>query len=133
VLLIDPLLSSAVICVTNAVVFLPLYVIFGDPGHLLAAPAADLWIQGIYQGVITAVVALIAFAFAVQRLGANAAASFTPLAPVLAAAFGWFVLGDTVDTATAVGLGMVALGVLIASREKPAQATTTSGTCEQTH
>lgn len=115
---IDPVLSSAVVAVVNAALYLPFYLAAGGAARLAAAPLPDLVLQALYQGVLTAVVALIAYAYAVQRLGPSTAASFTPLSPVLAPAFGWLLLGDTVDLATAIGLATVASGVVIASRAK---------------
>ncbi|MBS0376001.1 MAG: DMT family transporter [Proteobacteria bacterium] len=115
VLGLPPVLNAAFVAVANAVLFLPLYLAGGGAARLAGVPPADFALQVAYQGVLTAVVALVAFAFAIQRLGAAAAASFTPLAPVLVALFGWLILGDTVDVATAVGLGTVAAGVVVAN------------------
>jgi drug/metabolite transporter (DMT)-like permease len=111
-----PLVNAAAVAVVNALVYLPLYFASGGAAHLAALPAADLWLQGLYQGVGTAVLALVAFAYAVDRLGAATAASVTPLSPVLATVFGWLLLGDRVDGATALGLLAVAGGVLIVNR-----------------
>jgi drug/metabolite transporter (DMT)-like permease len=113
---LEPVLNAAVVCVLNAVLYLPFYVAGGGLARLAAAPAGDVWLQAIYQGLITSVFALIAYAYAVQRLGPTVASSFTPLSPVLAAAFGWLLLGDALDSATALGLGLVAVGVIVATR-----------------
>lgn len=113
---LEPVLNAAVVCVLNAALYLPFYVAGGGLARLAAAPAGDVWLQAIYQGLITSVFALIAYAFAVHRLGPTVASSFTPLSPVMAAVFGWLLLGDTLDGATALGLGLVAVGVVVASR-----------------
>lgn len=114
-LALDPLLNAAVVCVVNALLYVPDYLAAGGAARLAAVPAADLALQAVYQGVVTAIVALVAYAFAVERLGPTGAAGFTPLSPVLAAAFGWLMLGDTVDPATGGGLALVAAGVVVAS------------------
>jgi drug/metabolite transporter (DMT)-like permease len=111
-----PIVNAAAVAVVNGAIFVPIYLATGGAERLAALPAADLWLQGIYQGVATAVLALIAFAVAVERLGAATAASVTPLTPVLATLYGWLLLGDRVDAATALGLGAVAAGVLIVNR-----------------
>lgn len=113
---LEPVLNAAVVCVLNALLYMPFYLASGGAARLAAAPAGDVWLQAVYQGVITSVFALIAYAFAVHRLGPTVASSFTPLSPVLAAVFGWLLLGDALDGATAAGLALVALGVLVASR-----------------
>lgn len=111
-----PVLITAFIAVSNALVYLPAYLATGGLGRLRAVPAHSLLLQVVYQGVLTGVVALLAFTFAVSRLGAAGAASFSPLSPVLIALFGWLILGDTVDGATGAGLAAVAAGVLVANR-----------------
>lgn len=111
-----PLLNAALVCCSNAALYLPFYLASGGAARLASVPVSALWLQLLYQGLLTAVVALIAFAFAVQRLGAAAAAGFSPLAPVLATLFGWVLLGDPVSPATAAGLAAVTGGVLIAGR-----------------
>lgn len=119
---LDPVVNAALVCVTNAVVYLPFWFAAGGMAHIAAAPAGDVWLQAIYQGLVTSVFALIAYAFAVHRLGPSMAASFTPLSPVLAAVIGWLMLGDKVDGATALGLALVATGVLVAMRAPAARA-----------
>ena len=116
VLRLRPVLIAAYISVSNALLYLPVYVATGGFERLRIVPTRDLLLQVVYQGVLTGVVALIAFTFAVSRLGAAGAASFTPLSPVLIALFGWLIVGDTVDAATAIGLAAVAAGVLVANR-----------------
>jgi drug/metabolite transporter (DMT)-like permease len=125
VLHLDPVVNAALVCTGNALLYLPFYLAAGGGEALAAAPAGDLWLQAIYQGLITSVLALIAYAFAVHRLGPTSASGFTPLSPVLAAAFGWLLLGDTVDLATAFGLAMVAVGVIVASRAGTSRAAAT--------
>lgn len=114
-LMLRPVINAATVAVGNALVFVPAYLAGGGAARLAAVPAGDLALQAFYQGVLAAIVALIAFAFAIQRLGAAAAASFAPLSPVLVAIFGWLLLGDPVDAATATGLAAVAAGVVIAN------------------
>lgn len=118
-----PFVNAALVAVVNGISYVPIYLVLGGAARLAALPAADLWLQGLYQGVLTAIVALIAFAFAVDRLGAAAAASVTPLSPVLAALFGWLLLGDRIDMPTTAGLAAVGGGVLIANRRPKAPAT----------
>ncbi len=116
VLRLRPVVTTAVIAVVNGALYLPFYLASGNPLRLAAVPAHDIVLQVVYQGVLTGIIALIAFTFAVGRLGAAGAASFTPLSPVLVAVSGWLILGDTVDAATAAGLAAVGLGVFVANR-----------------
>jgi len=115
VLMLRPVVNAAAVAVVNGSVFVPAYLAFGGAARLAAVPLADLALQAFYQGILAAIVALVAFAVAIRRLGAAAAASFAPLSPVLVALFGWLLLGDAVDAATAAGLGAVAGGVVVAN------------------
>jgi drug/metabolite transporter (DMT)-like permease len=114
-LMMRPVMNAATVSVLNGLVFVPAYLALGGAARLAAVPFADLLLQAVYQGILAAVVALIAFAFAIRRLGAAGAAGFAPLSPALVAVFGWLLLGDTLDLATAAGLVAVVAGVLIAS------------------
>jgi drug/metabolite transporter (DMT)-like permease len=116
VLRLRPVVTTAVIAVVNGALYLPFYLASGNLQRLVVVPAHDIALQVVYQGVLTGIIALIAFTFAVGRLGAAGAASFTPLSPVLVAVSGWLILGDSVDAATAAGLAAVGLGVFVANR-----------------
>lgn len=105
----------------NALGYLPAYRVCGGAAHLAALPADDRWLHGLYQIVLIAIIALVALA--VGRLGAAAAASLTPLSLVLVPAFGWFLLGESMDPPTARGLVAVGAGVLIANRRTTPAAT----------
>ncbi len=115
-LALPPMTSTMIVSVGNGIVLLPPYAIMGGFGRLAAAPGQDVFLQAAFQGIIVSVVALVAFAFAIKRLGASSTGVFTPLAPVFAAAMGYFLLGDTLDTATIIGLMAVFCGVIIAVR-----------------
>lgn len=67
------------------------------------------------QGVLTSVVAMYAFGFAVREIGPSRTAAFAALTPVLAAVGGWAVLGEEVSALKWSGIVIVAAGVLLAS------------------
>jgi drug/metabolite transporter (DMT)-like permease len=114
-LALPPFVTAAWIGVSNAVIYLQFYCASGGPARVANAPWTAVALQVVYQGVLTGTIAMIAFSYAVARLGASAAAGFTPLAPVLAGVIGWWLLGDPVDIATGFGLAAVAAGVVIGS------------------
>lgn len=120
VLRLDPLVNAATVAGVNGAIYLPLYLAHGGGERLAAIPLPELWLQIGYQGVLTAIVALMLFTYAVHRLGAAAAAGMMPLTPVLAPLFGWFLLHDRVDATTAAGLAAVVVGVLVANRSATA-------------
>ncbi len=117
VLRMQPIVTAALVSVVNAIVYLPIYWLISAPGQLrAAAPFKLLALQAIYQGALTGVIALIAFSYAVERLGPAGTARFMPLVPVFATFFGWLMLNDHLDVGTVIGLSAVLVGVLIANR-----------------
>lgn len=108
-----PLLATALVAVISMVVYLPLYAIFsGLP--VLAAPPDEILLQGIFQGVLAAIVALLLHTAAVSRLGATRAAIFPGLAPGFAVVFSAVLLGEGLTVWEVAGVGIVSLGMLIA-------------------
>ncbi len=67
------------------------------------------------QGVLTSVVAMFAFGFAVREIGPSRTAAFAALTPVMAAVGGWVFLGEEVSAVKWTGIAIVAAGVLLAS------------------
>jgi drug/metabolite transporter (DMT)-like permease len=115
-LALTPLATTSIVSVFNGLVLLPFYIFDGGFARLAKAPQQDVLLQIVFQGLIVAIVALLAYAFAVRRLGASATAVFPPLAPVFAAILGYFILGDTLDLSTIAGLITVFSGVVLAAR-----------------
>jgi drug/metabolite transporter (DMT)-like permease len=115
---LDPWTTATVVCCLNAAALLPFYIAMGGLERLAAAPANEIILQAVFQGVITAILAMVLYAYAVRKLGASGASVFPPLSPVLAAAFGFLLLGDPLELPTAIGLLCVLAGVLIAARSR---------------
>jgi drug/metabolite transporter (DMT)-like permease len=67
------------------------------------------------QGVLTSIIAMFAFGFAVREIGPSRTAAFAALTPVLAAIGGWIFLGEEVSQVKWIGIAIVAAGVLLAS------------------
>lgn len=81
---VDPLHATALVSVVSMAGFLPLYLIWGGSG-LTTAPLGKVVFQALYQGVLAAVVALLAYTRAVAVLGACGGAMFGALVPAVAA------------------------------------------------
>ena len=95
-----------------------LFTPFGLPG-VISAINEGYWhevvIQLIIQGIGSGVIALVAFAIAIQRLGSSRAAAFTGLVPALAAAIAIPMLGEHPDAAAIIGVVATGIGVALAS------------------
>lgn len=90
----------------------------GLPGVIDAVSAGygrEVLIQLVVQGLLSGVVALVAFGIAIERLGSSRAAAFTGLVPALAALIAVPVLGEHPDMAAMIGVVATGFGVALAS------------------
>lgn len=91
---------------------------YGLPGVVDAVSGGygrEILIQLLIQGLLSGVVALVAFGIAIERLGSSRAAAFTGLVPALAAVIAVPVLGEYPDTAAIIGVVATGVGVTLAS------------------
>ena len=93
------------------------------PQHLLAAPVKDLLVQGVYQGVLTAVVSMVLYSLGVALLGAVGRRRLRRLRPGRRRAARHRVLGERTALHDWIAIAIITLGVLLASgafaRPKP--------------
>ncbi|MGV2098448.1 DMT family transporter [Rhizobium sp. 21-4511-3d] len=112
--------ASALVAIWSFLVIAVLALVFGT--SLAQASAADLGLQVLSQGVLSGLVAMVAYGTAVKTLGGTQAAAFTALTPVLATIGGGMLLGEPVgmaEIAAAVITGIgVALSTGIAARRR---------------
>ncbi len=85
--------AAAIAAVASLVLYVPLYAALSG-GNLLMAPIADVALQAIVQGVLTAIVALLLYGRMVGILGATAGAAFVALTPATTALLAIPVLGE---------------------------------------
>jgi len=102
---------------------LALYATLGEPARLLQHPTAALATQVLFQGVLAGVVAVVAYGFAVQRLGAANAALFPSSVPLLALLLGWLAFGATISTGQWLGLAITTIRLVLAAGWRPARRT----------
>ncbi|WP_025274711.1 DMT family transporter [Haloglycomyces albus] len=76
--------------------------------------SASGWWMLVYLGVIPTAVGFVAWAYAVNQIGASVAGSFTYLIPPLAIAMGWIFLGEFPAMLALIGSGVCLLGVIVA-------------------
>jgi drug/metabolite transporter (DMT)-like permease len=106
--------ATAIVAVVSAVFYLPIYALF-LPHNLAAAPWSTLVIQTIFQGVFVSIVSMIAYARAVEILGASLGASFASLVPVAAMLAAIPLLGEVPTFIDCVGIIIITIGVFFAS------------------
>jgi drug/metabolite transporter (DMT)-like permease len=111
---VDALHATAIITVISGAVFLPIYLLLPEQG-IWHASRTEFWVQLIYQGPLTGIVALLAYTRAIPLLGATRTSAFTALLPLTALVLAIPVVGEWPDLRTAIGAVLAALGVLLAT------------------
>ena len=114
---VQPLQATAVIGVFCLVTYWPVYLL-ATPVNVLHAPLSEVMIQGVYQGFLAVVVALITYTRALQLLGPNLTTTITSLTPALAALAAVPLLGESLSAMALLGIGIVTLGVLFSVRQQ---------------
>lgn len=107
----DPLQATALVSVISMVIALPATLAFGRSG-LLSAPLSDLILQGLFQGVMAAILALVFYTRAVAILGAARGAVFAALVPAVAVLLAYPVLGEVPGALDLLGVAAVSAGML---------------------
>ena len=73
---------TRVVALYPAVLYLPVYVLW-LPKQLAAAPLSMIVLQSLFQGIVATILAMLAYLKAVSILGAERAAVFLALVPIL--------------------------------------------------
>lgn len=106
--------AAAIVSVVSAVVYLPVYLLF-LPHQLSATPWSAIIGQTLFQGIVVSIVSLVAYARAVNILGASLGASFASLVPVLAMLAAIPLLGEVPGLSDVIGIVVITAGVFLAS------------------
>jgi drug/metabolite transporter (DMT)-like permease len=111
---VSPVAATAAVSVLAALIYVPVYLAVTGIEHLAAIPVKILVPQVIVQGVLSGVVAVMAYARAVQLLGPGRAAVFPALVPAVAILLGVPIVGEVPTWFQTTGLALVTSGLLIA-------------------
>ena len=114
---LDPVLATASVAITSAIVMLPVLVFAADWTQLLD----DLLLTGfhaIMQGGVAAGIAVVAFSKAVALLGASKAGLFPSLVPVIAVLLGIPILDEFPSVVQIVGVALASIGLIMATMSK---------------
>lgn len=110
----DAMQAAAAVCVLSMLLYMPFYLAFAHsnitPEHWQAVA-----LQAFYQGVLTAIVALITYNAGIRILGASRAGAFVPLVPALSTLLAVPFLGEVPGATEIIGVAAVSCGVLMAS------------------
>ena len=113
-----PLAATVATTLGSAVVYLPLWWLF-LPSTLGQAPAAEIALQAVYQGVLVVFVAMLLYTFAVRQIGAQPVALMMAVVPGLSALAAVPVLGEPLSLLSLAGLAAVTAGAVMGARQAP--------------
>lgn len=105
--------GTALIAAWSFLLHLPLAAVFGV--SLGNTAAADLVPQIVSQGLLSGLVATLAYGTAIRALGGSQAAAFTALTPVLATLGGGYFLGEPISDFAIVAAVVVGAGVALST------------------
>ena len=110
---INPWTATALVSVVSMFIYLPIY-LFGFDSQLSHVSINTLVLQGLFQGVVVAILALYFYSKAVTLLGSGKGAIFTALVPPVSMLLGAILLNEQISLGEYVGLGFVCTGMLLA-------------------
>lgn len=110
---LSPLQGSALIAIWSFLIHLGLAACFGTT--LGSVPAQEIALQVTSQGILSGLVAMVAYGFAVKSLGGTQAAAFTALTPVLAMVGGAVLLGEQIGPFEILAAVVTATGVALST------------------
>jgi drug/metabolite transporter (DMT)-like permease len=109
---VAPFHATVVVAVLSMIGFLPAYVVLAGP-RLATAPWSEIVIQVVFQGVLSAIVALLLYTRAVALLGAARGAVFAALVPAFSLLVAIPVLHELPTRLQVIGAVLVTLGMVL--------------------
>lgn len=111
----SPWTLTCAVALIPAVLYLPVYALW-LPKALDQAPLALIITQGLYQGIVATILAMLAYLKAISILGTERAAVFLALVPITTGLAAIPLLGEALNAWLLAGLVFVSAGSFIASR-----------------
>ncbi|WP_413205091.1 DMT family transporter [Rhodospirillum sp. A1_3_36] len=110
---VPPLHAAAAVSVLS-LIYMPLWWAWSGPGTLVTAPWTVVVFQGVYQGLLVAILAMVLYAATVQRLGVAKGALFPALVPVVGSLLAIAILNEDPGPGAVLGMVLAPLGMALA-------------------
>jgi drug/metabolite transporter (DMT)-like permease len=111
---LDGLHAAAIAAIGSLVLYLPGYALIVG-ASVFKAPLADIALQAVVQGLLTAIVALLLYGRMVGLLGATRGAAFVALTPAMTALLAIPILGEWPAAVDWMAIALISLGVYAVS------------------
>ena len=112
---VPPLTATVSVTLGSAAVYLPVWWLF-LPSTMTLAPASEIVMQALYQGVLVVFIAMLTYTLAVRHLGPQTVALLMAVVPGLSALAAVPVLGEPLSLWTLAGLAAVTSGAVLGAR-----------------
>jgi drug/metabolite transporter (DMT)-like permease len=109
---VAPFHATVVVSVLSMIAYVPIYSVLGA-SQLAAAPWSEILVQAVFQGVLSAIVALLLYTRAVALLGAARGAVFAALVPSFSLLVAIPVLHELPTHLQLLGVALVTLGMVL--------------------
>jgi drug/metabolite transporter (DMT)-like permease len=110
---LDPLIATAVLSVISLLYLAPYFLLF-EP-RILQVPLSAVLLQGLYQGLLQSVFAMVGYAYAVKKLGAAPVAVGVATVPVIGTLLAMALTAEVPALLTWAGLAAVSAGMVVAN------------------
>lgn len=112
---LTPFQAAGMVSVYSMIFFVPIYLLLGT-SQLHEAGAAEIALQGLYQGVLMAFVSFIFLNSAIRLLGSARLSAFIALVPVISLVLAIPVLGEWPSQIETITVVLIAAGVYFAAQ-----------------
>jgi len=114
---VDPLHAIALVSVFSMILYMPPYFFYFET-TFLSAPFTEVVFQGIFQGILSVLIALLLYTKSIKLLGASRAALFAALVPGIALILSIPVLNESPSFPQIIGILTITIGMVYAIEMK---------------
>ncbi len=98
----------------NGIIYIPIWILF-LPSNLLVASNEELFLQGVFQGILPNLIGLLLVSYAVRKIGSAPTSAIMAAVPGLASLFASFTLNEKISLFGWVSIIILTAGILIIS------------------
>ncbi|MDY0034476.1 MAG: DMT family transporter [Zoogloea oleivorans] len=110
--MVRPQLAISGVATFSLLIYMLVYLLW-LPKAIAASPAAEIALQGVYQGLVAALLAGGMYSYANQKIGSCQASMMLALVPGVSAVGAFFMLGEALSLHVVLGIVVVSIGAIL--------------------
>lgn len=110
--MVRPQLAISGVATFSLLIYMPVYLLW-LPKAISTSPAAEIALQGVYQGLVAALLAGGMYSYANQKIGSCQASMMLALVPGVSAVGAFFMLGEALSLHVVLGIVVVSIGAIL--------------------